>query len=62
MTLTLTSDELESHIVVNESSTLTNTTIWFVVALSLIVDVRTDIRMERWTFLPGLLGHLLTRR
>ena len=37
----LTSDDLESHIVVNVSSTLTNTTIWFVAALSLIVDVRT---------------------
>ena len=42
VTLTLTSDDLESHIVVNVSSTLTNTTIWFVAALSLIVDVRTD--------------------
>jgi len=41
VTLTLTSDDLESHIVVNVSSTLTNTTIWFVAALSLIVDVRT---------------------
>jgi len=41
MTLTLTSDDLESHIVVNDSSTLTNTNIWFVAALSLIVDVRT---------------------
>jgi len=27
---------------VNDSSTLTNTTIWFVAALSLIVDIRTD--------------------
>jgi len=51
MTLTLTSDDLESHIAVNVSSTLTNTTIWFVAALCMIVDVR--------TFLPGLLGHLL---
>ena len=42
MTLTLTSDDLECHIVVNVSSTLTNTTIWFVAAFSLIVDVRTD--------------------
>jgi len=42
LTLTLTSYDLESHIVVNVSSTLTNTTIWFVAALSLIVDVRTD--------------------
>jgi len=54
MTLTLTSDDFESHIIVNVSSTLTNTTIWFVAALSLIVDVRTYGR----TFLPGLLGHL----
>jgi len=54
VTLTLTSDDLESHIVVNVSSTLSKTTIWFVAALSLIVDVRTDVR----TFLPGLLGHL----
>jgi len=41
VTLTLTSDDLESHIVVNVSSPLTNTTIWFVVALCFIVDVRT---------------------
>jgi len=46
VTLTLTSDDLESHIVVNVSSTLTNTTIWCVVALSLIVDVRTDVRTD----------------
>ena len=62
MTLTLTSDDLESDIVVNDSSTLTNTTIWFVAALSLIVDVRTDarkdVRTDGRTFLPGLLGHL----
>jgi len=70
VTLTLTSDDLESAIVVNDSSTLTNTTIWFVAGLSLIVDVRTyictdvrmdvctDIRSNGWTFLPGLLGHL----
>jgi len=45
VTLTLTSDDLESHIVVNVS-TLTNSTIWFVAALSLIVDVRTDVRMD----------------
>ena len=44
VTLTLTSDDLESHIIVNVSSTLTNTTIWFVAALSLIVDVRTDVQ------------------
>jgi len=41
VTLTLTLDDLESHMVVNVSSTLTNTTIWFVAALSSVVDVRT---------------------
>ena len=46
MTLTLTSDDLESHIFVNVLSTLTNITIWFVTALSLIVDVQTDGWME----------------
>jgi len=45
VTLTLTSDDLESDIIVHDSSTLTNTTIWFVAALSLIVDVRTYV----WT-------------
>jgi len=39
MTLTLILDDLESHIVVNVSSTLTTTTIWFVAALCFIVDV-----------------------
>ena len=47
LTLTLISDDLESHIVANVSSTLTNTTIWFVAALSLIVDVWTDGRTDR---------------
>ena len=51
VTLTLTLDDLESHIVVNVSSTLTNTTIWFVAAVYFTVDVQTDGR----TFLPGLL-------
>jgi len=46
VTLTLTSDDLESHIVVNVSLTLTNTTIWFVAALCLIVDIRT----YGWTY------------
>jgi len=57
VTLTLTLDDLESHVVVNVSSTLTNTTIWFVAALCLIVDVwtyrwtdvRTDGRMDIFT-------------
>jgi len=56
--LTLTSDDLENHIIVNVSSTLTNTTIWFVAALCLIVDVWTDVRTYGRMFLPGLLGHL----
>jgi len=51
-------DDLESDIVVNDSLTLTNITIWFVATLSLIVDVRTDGRTDGRTFLPGLLGHL----
>jgi len=46
--VTLTSDDLESHIVMNVSSTLINTTIWFVAALCLIVDVRTYGRMNIW--------------
>jgi len=41
MTWTLTLDDLESHTVVNVSSTLTNTTIWFVAALCVTVDVQT---------------------
>jgi len=36
---------------VNVSLTLSNTTIWFVAALSLVVDVQ----MYGQTFLPGLL-------
>jgi len=42
VTLTLTSDNLESHIILNVSLTLTNTTIWFVAALRLIVGVQVD--------------------
>jgi len=44
VTLTLTSDDLESLIFVNDSSTLTNSTIWFVAALNLFVDVRRYVR------------------
>ena len=62
MTLTLTSDDLESHIFVNVSSTLTNTTIWFVVALCFTVDVRTDGRTDGRTFLPVSLGRVRYRR
>jgi len=46
VTLTLTSDDLKSHIFVNVSSTLTNITIWFVAALSLIVGVRMYVRTD----------------
>ena len=46
VTLTLTSDDLESCMVVNVSSTLTNTTIWFVAAMCFIVDVRTYVWMD----------------
>jgi len=47
VTLTLTSDYLESDVVVNVSSTLTNTTIWFVAALCFIVDVQMDRHFYR---------------
>jgi len=65
-TLSLTSWMTLKVIILNVSSTLTNTTVWFVAALSLIVDVQTyvrtdgctDVCTDRWTFLPGLLGHL----
>jgi len=60
VTLILTSDDLECHIVVNVSSTLTNTTIWFVAALCFIADGRTDVHTDGWTFLLRLLGHLLS--
>ena len=63
VTLTLTSDDLESHIFMNVLSTLTNTTIWFVAASCLIVDVRTtnvrtDVRTDGRTLLQRLLGPL----
>ena len=65
MTLTQTSDDLESHIVVNVSSTLTNTTIWFVAALcfSLIVDVWTYIHTYVWTYVctDGRMEDIFTR-
>jgi len=48
VTSTLTSDDLESHIVVNVSSILTNTTIWFVAALCFIVDVWTYVHTYVW--------------
>jgi len=48
VTLTLTSDDLESHIVVSVSSTLTNATIWFEAALCFIEDVWTDVHTDSW--------------
>jgi len=50
LTLTLTSDDRESHIIVNVSVTLTNSTTWFVAALSLIVNVRVYERMDGRTY------------
>jgi len=50
MTLILASDDLERGIIVNDSSTSTNTTIWFVAALSLIVDVQMYVWMDRRTY------------
>ena len=56
MTLTLTSDDLESHIVVNVSSTLTNSDL---VCGCIVFDCgRTDGRTDVRTYVPGLLGHL----
>jgi len=45
-TLPVVANKLHHHIVMNVSSTLTNTTIWFVAALCFIVDVRTYVRMD----------------
>ena len=42
--LTLTSDDLDSHIVAHVLSTSTNITYWLVATLRLIVDGRTDGR------------------
>jgi len=53
MTLTLTSNDLESHIIINVLSTLTNIAIWFVAALCLMVDIRKYIYTDGQTFLPG---------
>jgi len=62
VTLTLTSDDLESHIFVNVSSTLTNTIICFVAALNLIVDVRTDGRTDgRTDIFTGFIRSSLRR-
>ena len=46
VTLTLTSDDLESHINVNDLSISTNTMYWLTATLSLIVDGRTYLRTD----------------
>ena len=56
--LTLTSDDLESHIVENDFSTSTNTIYWLVATLSSIVDVRTDGRTDGRTFFTNSTSHL----
>ena len=60
----MTSDDLESHIVVNVSSTLTNITIWFVAALFHCgrTDVHTDVRTDIFTGFIRSLGHLSTSK
>jgi len=56
VTLTLTSDALESHVVVNVSSTLTNATRSYLVCGCIAFHCgRTDVRTYGRTFLPGLL-------
>ena len=57
VTLILTSDELENHIVENDLSASTNTIYWLVVTLSLIVDGRTYGRMDVH-FLTNSMSHL----
>ena len=55
VTLTLTSDDLESHIVAHVLSTSTNITYWLVATLRLIVDGRTDGRTD-----ARMDGHVFT--
>ena len=54
--LTLTSDDLGRHIVMNYKSASTNITNWFVAALRFIVNVSTYVRKNGQTFLHMLLG------
>ena len=60
VTLTLTSDDLESHIVENVLSTSTNITYWLVATLSLIVDghvrVRTDGRTDIFSIIVRVIS------
>ena len=57
MTLTLTSDDLRRHIVAHVLSTSTNITYWLVATLRLIVDGRTDGRMDGHVFTNSM-SHL----
>jgi len=49
--LDLTSDDLESHIIVNVLSTLTNATIWFVHGCIVFHCGRTDVRTYVRTYI-----------
>ena len=55
VTLTSTSDDLESHIVVYVLSTSTNIIYWLVATLRLIVDGLTDGRTDGWTDMFSLI-------
>ena len=55
VTLTSTSDDLESHIVAHVLSTSTNITYWYVATLRLIVDGLTDGRTDGWTDMFSLI-------
>ena len=62
VTLTLTSDDLVSLIVVNGKSTSTDITHRFLAALRFIVNVSTDGWKDGQTFLPILLRHLCKKQ
>ena len=51
VTLTLTSDDLESHIVAHDLLTSTNNTYWVVATLRLIVYGRTDGRTNMFSLI-----------
>ena len=56
VTLTSTSDDLESHIVADVLSTSTNITYWLVATLSLIVDGRTDGWTDMFSLIVGVIS------
>ena len=51
VTLTLTSDDLENHIVAHVLSTSTNITYWLVATLRLVVDGRTNGRTDMFSLI-----------